>query len=164
MRGRWRWGKIWWGFLLLLIGGHLFLILAASQYLFPPYSDEVDDRWEVIEAILALLVIMGVGITIMLRHRYRDTGPLDGWFRASVPWVKAVLEDYLGEYDHIPVKEGENERMMTHVHGNEVNVYYGAYGRRTVVWVDPVPVEGREEFMVWLDGLTDALRAAEKES
>ncbi len=67
--------------------------------------------------------------------------------------------------EKLPSTEGEViERMLTHVHGNEVNVHYGVYGRRTIVWVDPVPVEGREEFMVWLDGLTDTPRAAEKES
>ncbi len=123
------------------------------------------DRDDEIWGLWMILLMAPLGYIVLVlyirRFRARTTSPFSARFAVSIEGAKWAVETYLKDDDLVSHGEGLAKRYETKVIGNETHIVLLQFDHRTTGYVWPIPMEGREEFMEWLDGLTDALFVAE---
>ena len=123
------------------------------------------DRDDEIWGLWMILFIAPLGYIFLIlyirRFRARTTSPFSARFAVSIEGAKKAVETYLKDDSLVSGGEGRAKRYMTEVIGNETSIVLLQLDHRTTGYVWPIPMEGREEFMQWLDGLTDALLMAD---
>jgi len=124
-------------------------------------QDRDDEIWRL--WIILFIVPLGYIFLILYirRFRARTTSPFSARFAVSIEGAKKAVETYLKDSGLVSGGEGRAKRYETVVIGNETKIVLLQFDHRTTGYVWPIPKEGREEFMEWLDGLTDSLLMAD---
>ena len=148
---------------LLLMGLSGFTLIPLILYILVPGlipKDRDDEIW----GLWMILLMAPLGYILFIlyirRFRARTTSPFSARFAVSIEGAKKAVETYLKDDGLVSGGEGRAKRYVTEVIGNETKIVLLQLDHSTTGYVWPIPIEGREEFMEWLDGLTDALLAA----